>query len=69
MRICAGAGNHLFALDRRVLIKHIATVARKLNLGVAGIYAQQTPVTITFSGTVARSVLNLNQRNTTVAGF
>jgi hypothetical protein len=48
-------------------MKHIATVARKLNLGVAGAYAQQTPVTMTFSGTGAPSALNLKQPNTTVA--
>ena len=31
-------------------MKHIATVALMLNLGVAGMYAQQRPVTMTFSG-------------------
>ena len=32
-------------------MKHIATVALMLNLGVAGVYAQQRPVKMTFSGT------------------
>jgi hypothetical protein len=32
-------------------IKHIATVALMLNLGVAGVYAQQKSVKMTFSGT------------------
>ena len=32
-------------------MKHIATVALMLNLGVAGVYAQQMPVKMTFSGT------------------
>ena len=45
----------------------MATVARKLNPSVAGAYAQQTPVTMTFSGTGALSTLNLKQPNTTVA--
>ena len=48
-------------------MKHIATVARKLNPGVAGACAQQTPVTMTFSGTGAPSAVNLKQPNTTVA--
>ncbi len=39
--------------------KHIATVALMLNLGVAGIYAQQRPVKMTFSGTVGGSTAQL----------
>ena len=46
-------------------MKHIATVALMLNLGVAGIYAQQKPVTMTFSGTAGPSTINLQQPNTT----
>jgi hypothetical protein len=46
-------------------MKHIATVALMLNLGVAGIYAQQRPVTMTFSGTAGASAINLQQPNTT----
>jgi hypothetical protein len=45
-------------------MKHIATVALMLNLGVAGIYAQQNPVNMTFSGTSASSTINLQQPNT-----
>ena len=40
-------------------MKHIATVALMLNLGVAGVYAQQKPVNMTFSGTVEHSTINL----------
>jgi hypothetical protein len=45
-------------------MKHIATVALMINLGVAGIYAQQNPVNMTFSGTSASSTINLQQPNT-----
>jgi hypothetical protein len=41
-------------------MKHIATVALMLNLGVAGIYAQQGPVKMRFSGTLEpSSTINL----------
>jgi hypothetical protein len=46
-------------------MNHIATVALMLNLGVASIYAQQMPVTMTFSGTTGASAINLQQPNTT----
>jgi len=49
----------------------IATVALMLNLGVAGVYAQQkksvpanVPVKMTFSGTLAPTTINLLQPNT-----
>jgi hypothetical protein len=45
-------------------MKNIATVALMLNLGVAGIYAQQRPVNMTFSGTSANSTINLQQPGT-----
>jgi hypothetical protein len=45
-------------------LKHLATVALMLNLGVAGIYAQQGPVTMTFSGTGAPSTINLQYPGT-----
>ncbi len=45
-------------------MKHIATVALMLNLGVAGVYAQQSPVAMSFSGTSAPSTVNLQQPNT-----
>ena len=44
-------------------MKHIATVALMLNLAVAGAYAQERPVKMTFSGTNVATVINL-QTNT-----
>ena len=44
-------------------MKPIATVALMLNLGVAGVYAQQQPVKMTASGTIAATTINL-QPNT-----
>jgi hypothetical protein len=40
-------------------MKNLATMALMLHLGVAGVYAQQRPVNMTFSGTGASSVINL----------
>jgi hypothetical protein len=40
-------------------MKNIAMVALMLNLGVAGVYAQQSSVNMTLSGTAARSTINL----------
>jgi len=40
-------------------MKHIATVALMLSLGVAGVYAQQRPANSTLSGTAAASTINL----------
>ncbi|HTF65622.1 MAG TPA: hypothetical protein VK638_23340 [Edaphobacter sp.] len=45
-------------------MKHIAAIALMLNLGVASVYAQQHPVKMVFSGTVAPSAVNLQQPNT-----
>ena len=45
--------------------KHIATVALMLNLGVAGVYAQQKPVKMTFSGTLGPSTLSLQPNTNT----
>ena len=44
-------------------MKHIATVALMLHLGVAGVYAQQRPVKMTFSGSNVATTINL-QPNT-----
>ena len=44
-------------------MKHIATVALMLNLGVAGAYAQQKHVKMTFSGTNVATTIDL-QANT-----
>ncbi|MBV8863766.1 MAG: hypothetical protein JO210_00020 [Acidobacteriaceae bacterium] len=45
-------------------MKHIATVALMLNLGVAGVYAHEKPVKMTFSGTSATSATDLQQPDT-----
>ena len=45
-------------------MKHIATVALTLSLGAAGVYAQPTPVTMTFSGTGGPSTVNLQYPGT-----
>jgi hypothetical protein len=46
-------------------MKHIATVALMLNLGVASVYAHEKPMKMTFSGTAGRSAVDLQQPNTT----
>src|SRR2546428_7183630 len=46
-------------------MKHIATVALMLNLGVAGVYAQQKPVRMTFSGTLEPTTVNLQPSTNT----
>ena len=40
-------------------MKHIATMALMLNLGLAGIYAQQRPVKMTASGSMVATTINL----------
>jgi hypothetical protein len=49
---------------KRKTMKHIATLALMLNLGVAGAYAEQSSVTMPFSGTSAPSTVNLLQPGT-----
>ena len=44
-------------------MKHIATMALTLSLGVAGVYAQQRPVKMTFSGNGAPSTIDLKHPN------
>ena len=44
-------------------MKHITTVVLMLNFGVAGVYAQDIPVKMTFSGTNVATMINL-QANT-----
>jgi hypothetical protein len=46
-------------------MKQIATMALMLNLGVAGVYAHEKPIKMTFSGTSANSAANLQQPGTT----
>jgi hypothetical protein len=45
-------------------MKHTATAALMLTLGVAGVYAQQIPVNLTFSGDGTPSVIDLKHPNT-----
>src|SRR5579871_6205667 len=46
-------------------MKHIATVALMLNLGVAGVYAQQKPVKLTFSGSSVPTSINVQPNSIT----
>jgi hypothetical protein len=48
-------------------MKHIASMTLMLTLGVAGVYAQERPVTMTFSGNGAASPINLKQPDTNTA--
>ncbi len=41
-------------------MKHLTTIALLLNLGAAGVYAQERPVRMTFSGTTSPSAINLD---------
>jgi hypothetical protein len=45
-------------------MKYTATVALMLTLGTAGVYAQQNPVNMTFSGNGTPSVIDLKHPNT-----
>jgi hypothetical protein len=53
--------------EQEAQMKHIATVALMLNLGVATVYAQQIPVKMSFSGNGAPSPIDLKQPNTSTA--
>ncbi len=46
-------------------MKHIATVALMFNLVVAGVYAQNRPVKMTFSGTNVATTINLQPNTVT----
>jgi len=46
-------------------VKHITTIALMLNLGVAGVYAQDRPVKMTFSGTNVATTINLQPNTVT----
>jgi hypothetical protein len=50
-------------------MKHIATMALIFNLGVAGLYAQERPVKMTYSGTEAKSAIDLQIPGTQTAEF
>jgi hypothetical protein len=45
-------------------MKHTATMALMLTLGVAGVYAQQIPVNMAFSGDAGPSAIDLKHPNT-----
>src|SRR5215469_17203336 len=45
-------------------MKHLTLITLMMNLGIAGVYAQQTPVKMTFSGTAAASTIDLKIPNT-----
>lgn len=47
-----------------VYCRHVATLTLLLNLGVAGLHAQQNPVKMKFSGTAADTPINLQVPNT-----
>ena len=46
-------------------MKYIATVALMFNVGVAGVYAQEWPVKMTFSGTNVATTINLQPNTVT----
>lgn len=50
-------------------MKHIATTALMLSLGVASVYANEKPVKMTFSGTEAPSAINLQIQDTHTGEF
>jgi hypothetical protein len=50
-------------------MKHIATVMLMLDLGIGGVYAQERPVKMTFSGTESPSAINLQIPNTQTGEF
>ncbi len=50
-------------------MKHIATMALMLNLGVAGVYAHEKPVKMTYSGTEAKSAIDLEFPDTKTSEF
>lgn len=50
-------------------MKYIATLALMLNLGVAGVYAQERPVKMTYSGTEGASAINLQLPDTHTGEF
>jgi hypothetical protein len=50
-------------------MKHIATVLLLLDLGIGGVYAQERPVKMTFSGTESPSAINLQIPDTQTGEF
>jgi hypothetical protein len=62
LSLYCGLANHIQAQEAQM--KHIATMALMINLGVRGVYAGQKPVKMTFSGTGGLSAINLQQPGT-----
>jgi hypothetical protein len=62
-------GEHVFKVfsSRKIgeIMKHITTVVLTLSLGVAGVYAQDIPVKMTFSGTNVATLINLQPNTVT----
>jgi hypothetical protein len=50
-------------------MKHIGILALMFNLGVAGVYAHDRPVKMTYSGTEGASAINLQIQDTRTAEF
>jgi hypothetical protein len=50
-------------------MKHLATMALMLSLGVAGVWAQPGPVNMTVSGTAAASTINLQPGTTNTSEY
>ena len=48
----------------RLWKKHVATLALMVNVGVTGVFAQESPINMRFSGTGAASAIDLKQPNT-----
>jgi hypothetical protein len=60
----ATAATALFCSGRATM-KHLATLALTLNLGVVGIYAQQKPVKMAYSGSNVATTINLQDGTVT----
>ena len=52
-------------MKTRTVTRTLVLVALMLNLGVAGAYAQQRPVKMTFSGTNVATTINLQPNTVT----
>jgi hypothetical protein len=65
---CTGEGERglctISSRKQEIQMKRTATMALMLTLGVAGVYAQQIPVYMTFSGDGTPSTIDLKQPNT-----
>jgi hypothetical protein len=55
------------AKENKAQMKHTATMALMLTLGASGVYAQQIPVNMTFSGDGSPSVIDLKHPETSTS--